>query len=141
MFHALTWFLVVGLLLAWSLAAWAFHAVATWVATQSGSIAGSTEAIQGLSMPAWLAPWVPAEWWSAGTALLSDFAPLLDGLLAAMPSLSGPLSILVWVIWAVVAFFIVLLGVVGSGLIVHFGRKPLPRLPAPLRLGSDHPSR
>lgn len=135
MFHALTWALVVGLLLTWSLLAWAFHAVATWAATQSGALAGSTEAIQALSMPAWLAPWLPAEWWSAGTALLTDFAPLLDGLLTAMPSLSGPLSILVWVIWAVGAFFIVLLGVVGSGLIVHFGRKPLTRLPAQLRLG------
>lgn len=135
MFHALTWSLVVGLLLTWSLLAWAFHAVATWAATQSGALAGSTEAIQALAMPAWLAPWLPAEWWSAGIALLTDFAPLLDGLLTAMPSLSGPLSILVWVIWAVGAFFIVLLGVVGSGLIVHFGRKPLTRLPAQLRLG------
>ena len=59
----------------------------------------------------------------------------IEALLAAMPSLSGPLSILVWVIWAVGAFFIVLLGVIGSGLIVHFGRKAQPRLPAQLRLG------
>lgn len=141
MLHALTWSLVAALLLAWSLAAWAFNAIASWAATQSGAFAGSTEAIQALSMPAWLAPWVPAEWWSAATTLLTDFAPLLDGLLAAMPSLSGPLSILTWVIWTVGAFFIVLLGVVGSGLIAHFGRKPLPRLPAQLRLGSESPLR
>jgi hypothetical protein len=82
-----------------------------------------------------MAPWLPAEGWSAVTAALSDLAPLLDSLLAALPSVSGPLAILVGVIWAVGAFFIVLLGVVGSGLIVHFGRKPLNRLPAPLRLG------
>lgn len=141
MFHAFTWTLVVGLMLTWSLVAWAFHAVATWATAQSGALAGSTEAMQALSMPARLVPWLPTEWWSAGTAVLMDFAPLLDSLLAAMPSLSGPLSILVWVLWAVGAFFIVLLGVVGSGLIVHFGRRSLPRSPGPLRLGSDMSAR
>lgn len=139
MLHALTWFLVISLLLAWSLAAWAFHAIASWAAEQSGSLAGSTEAILALSMPEWLAPWVPQGWWNSGVSVLSELAPLLNSVLGAMPSLTGPLSILVWVVWTVGACLIVILGVLASGLLMHLGRKQ-PTLPPAVSTRRVNPS-
>lgn len=137
MWHALTWILVVSLLLAWSLAAWVFHAVASWAASRSGDLAGSTESILAVSMPDWLKPWVPEGWWGAAMGMMTDLAPVLDGLLSALPSLSGPLALLVWVAWAVGAFLIVVAGVVASGLLVHLTRKHPDRLPALLNRRTD----
>ena len=34
MFYALNWFVVVSLFILWSLAAWAFHSIATWTVAE-----------------------------------------------------------------------------------------------------------
>jgi len=141
MLHALTWFLALGLILAWSLAAWAFHTVATLAATQSGALAGGIEGIRALPMPDWLAPWVSAEWWPVVLGSLAELGPFLDGLLAVLPTLSGPLSILVWVIWAVGAFAIVVLGGVVSGLIAHAQARRSPHTSVVGAAGSRLPAR
>ena len=61
MFYALSWFVVFSLLALWSLAAWAFHAITTWAASNAGVLAGGSGAAQGLRVPDWLAPWMPPE--------------------------------------------------------------------------------
>ena len=40
MLYALSWFLVLGLLALWSLAAWAMHVVAVWALSNAGALTG-----------------------------------------------------------------------------------------------------
>ena len=111
MVYALSWLVVSGLLALWSLAAWAFHAVAVWAVSNAGSLSGTTSDIEGLRLPDWLAPWVPPEIVQAVTSLISGLAPAIEGLLQTMPVLAGGLTVVTWVIWGMGSGLLVLLGV------------------------------
>lgn len=111
MVYVLSWFMVLSLLALWSLVAWALHAAAVWAVSNAGALTGAASGVGNLSLPDWLAPWVPAEAVQAVTALVSGLAPLVDGLLQAAPVLAGGLTVLTWVIWAVVSMLLVVLGV------------------------------
>jgi len=110
MVHVLSWFVVFILLALWSLAAWALHAAAAWAVSNAGALTGAASGAGNLRLPDWLAPWVPAEAVQAVTTLVSGLAPLVDGLLQAAPALAGGLTVLSWVIWALVSVLLVLLG-------------------------------
>lgn len=116
MFYALSWFVVFSLLALWSLAAWAFHAVAVWAWSNStalaGAATGAVSTTEGLWIPAWLAPWLPQEAVQAMSAMLLGLAPAVQGLLQATPSLVGGLGVATWVIWGLGSMLLVLLGVV-----------------------------
>jgi len=115
MFYALGWFVVFGLLAIWSLAGWAFHAVAVWAVSNAGTLTGAASGAvlgaEGLRLPERLAPWVPPEVAQAMTSLLSGLAPAVEGLLQTAPALAGGLTVATWVIWGLGSALLVLLGV------------------------------
>lgn len=122
MFYALSWFAVFGLLALWSLAAWAFHAVAVWAVSNAGMLKGATSGVEGFHLPGWLSPWVPPEMAQAMTSLLSGLAPAVEGLLQAAPALAGGLSVATWVVWGLGSALLVLLGV-GLHLLIAMWRR------------------
>ena len=117
-FMALNWAVAALLLALWSLAAWSFHAAATWAVSSTGALAGTPATLGGWSVPDWLAVWLSPELTQMVTSLQSSLVPLIEAALQQMPSLAGGLSTLVWVAWAVGAVLIVLLGLASSAVIV-----------------------
>ena len=126
-FYALSWSVVFILLALWSLAAWAFHSIAAWTVSNSGVLAGGSEAIEALRAPEWLAPWIPPELALAFTSMLSTFIPAIEAALNQAPALAGGLSVAIWVVWGVGSALIVILGLVCSGLITVLRRRASPR--------------
>lgn len=110
MFYALSWFVVFSLLALWSLAAWAFHAIALWAVANAGAWTGAASGVESLRLPDWLAPWVPPEMVQAVTSLLSALAPAVESLLQAAPALAGGLTVATWVIWGIGSVLLVLSG-------------------------------
>ena len=135
MFYALNWFLVLGLLALWSLAAWAFHAVTVWTVSNAGVLADASGASAGLRMPEWLAPWLPAELATAMNSVVSALKPAVESMLGWAPSLAGGLSVAVWVVWGIGSVLLLGLGAVLSGLIALARRQA----PGPPR-GADGPA-
>lgn len=122
MFYALSWLLVFGLLGMWSLAAWGLHALAVWSTANAGSLAGPSAAIEGWGVPGWLAPWIPPEAVHALKSMLSSLAPLVEAVLATVPSLAGGLSVAIWVLWALGGVLLLLLGAALHALIALLRR-------------------
>ncbi len=123
MIHALVWLAVALFLALWSLTAWALHAAAVWALSNAGALSGVATDVGAIPLPAWLAPWVPAEMVQAVTQLIAGMAPLIDSLLQALPMLAGGLTVLAWGIWAVGAFGLVLLGVGGHVMVTLWRRR------------------
>jgi len=123
MFYTLSWFLVFSLLALWSLAAWAFHSITTWAASNAGVLAGGSGAALGLRVPDWLAPWLPPELDLAVSSMLSALTPAIEAVLGWAPALAGGLSVAVWVVWGIGSVFLVVLGLVLSGLITVLRRR------------------
>ena len=92
MFYALSWFVIFSLLALWSLGAWAVHAAAVWTVSNAGALTGAALGAEGLRLPEWLAPWVPPEIAQSLASLLSGLAPVIEGLIQAMPALAGGLT-------------------------------------------------
>jgi hypothetical protein len=133
-FYALSWISVFGLFALWSLAAWALNAVALWSAANAGALAGKAGALETLSLPAWLAPWLPAEALPAIKSLTSALIPALDSLLAFAPSLAGGLTVAIWGLWGLGTLGLLVLGVIAHALIAMLRRStpaPLARLHEP----------
>ena len=123
MFYALSWSVVFSLLTLWSLAAWAFHSITTWTVSNAGVLAGGSGGIEGLHVPAWLAPWIPPELALAFTSMLSAFTPAIEAVLNQAPALAGGLSLAVWVVWGIGSILLIVLGLVLSGLITILRRR------------------
>jgi hypothetical protein len=123
MFHVLNWLVVSSLLALWSLAAWAFHAIGAWTISNAGGLAGGTGAIEGLHLPDWLTPWLPPEIALAFTAMLSASMPAVEAVLNQAPALAGGLSVAVWLVWALGSIFLVVLGLIITGLIAVLRRR------------------
>lgn len=117
MLKALSWSAVFILLALWSLASWAFHSIATWTLANAGALAGGPAAIAAVSVPAWLAPWIPPELTLAWAATWSAISPAIESAFAFAPALGGGLSIAVWVVWGLGAAVLVILGMVCHRLI------------------------
>jgi hypothetical protein len=130
MFHALIWVFVFSLLALWSLGAWASHALVSWAAAQAGTV--SVAAMGSITLPAWLAPWVPSEWIALIHALLTAAAPTIDALLSHAPAAVGWLTVAVWVVWALGGIALLLLGAALSALVGVVRRgSAAPMPPAP----------
>ena len=123
MIHALGWSLVFILLVLWSLTAWALHAVVAWTATNAGALADGTVAAGTLDVPAWLAPWIPAELSAALASSLSALGPTVDWLLGLAPALAGVLSVAIWAVWALGSLALVLLGLFGGRIVARLRRR------------------
>lgn len=134
MFCALSWMVVFGLFALWSLGAWALNAVAVWSASNAGALAGKAGALEDLNLPAWLAPWLPAEALPAMKSLASALIPMLDSLLAFAPSMAGGLTVAIWALWGFGTLALLVLGFTAHGLIAMLRRSapaPLARLREP----------
>lgn len=123
MLYAVTWIIVTSLLALWSLAVWALHAVALWAFSNAGAFSDAAAGVGTLRLPQWLDSWVPPELAQPFTAMLSNLVPLVDSLLHSVPALAGGVSVGLWVLWAVGAALLVLMGVVVHGLTAIWRRK------------------
>ncbi len=123
MIHALVWSLVVLFLALWSLTAWALHAVAVWTVSNAGVLSGAATDAGGITLPAWLAPWVPADLVQAITQTIAGLGPLIDSLLQALPMLAGALTVVAWGIWAMGVFVLLLLGLAGHVVVTLWRRR------------------
>ncbi len=110
MFYALSWFFVASLVALWSLAAWALHALAVWTVSNAGALTGAASGASTITVPDWLAPWLPPEAAQWASQLIASLAPLADSLLQAVPALAGGVTIATWVIWGIGSVLLVLLG-------------------------------
>lgn len=110
MYYALSWFAVIALLALWSLAVWALHAAFLWTVSSAGALSGAASGAGTITVPGWLALWLPPEVAQWASRLMEASAPLVDSLLQAAPSLAGGLTVATWVIWSVGSVLLVLLG-------------------------------
>lgn len=117
MYYALNWFLVISLLMLWSVAAWALHSLVGWTAGNAGTLAGGAGAIEVLGMPTWLEPWIPAEYASSLYAIAAYFTPAVQAVVDWVPALAGGVSMAVWIVWSIGAVLLVLLGLLSTVLI------------------------
>ena len=122
MFYALSWFAVIALLTLWSLAAWALHAVAVWAVSNAGALTGAAPGAGTITVPDWLAPWVPPDVASWASQLMAVLAPSINGLLQAAPAVAGGLTVATWVIWGIGSVLLVLLGA-GLHLLIALWRR------------------
>jgi hypothetical protein len=123
MYYALNWFVVVSLLILWSLAAWAFHSIAVWTVANAGTLAGSAGSIETLQVPVWLAPWIPSEYSSSLNLVVSSLTPAIQTVLEWAPAMADGLSIAVWTVWAIGAVLVIVLGFLVTGLIAVLSRR------------------
>lgn len=126
MLYGISWFIVASLLALWSLFTWAVHAMAVWAVSQAGALSGMASGSVSVSLPAWLAPWVPPGLMADLTDWASQLGLLVEGLLQAMPSLAGGLTVLAWVVWAIGALLLMLTGAGLHALIAWWRRKSVP---------------
>lgn len=110
MFYALNWFSVVALLSIWSLATWALHAIALWTVSNAGALSGAAASASTVSLPDWLAPWVPPEVAQWVSQAMGGLVPFIDSMLEAAPALAGGLTVATWVIWGIGSVLLVLTG-------------------------------
>jgi hypothetical protein len=121
MLYALSWFVVVALLALWSLAAWGMQTAAVWTVSNAGSLSGAASGVD-ISLPDWLAPWVPGELAQALSQLIAALGPVVNSLLQAAPALAGGLTLAAWVVWAIGGVLILLLGA-GLHLLISLWRR------------------
>ncbi len=135
MVYALIWIGMAMLLLLWSLTAWGLSAAAVAVLSATGGLSGVGGAIEALNLPAWLAPWVPAEVLTSLKAMLTGLGPLFEGLVQWLPMMSGGITVAAWVVWALGAFALLAVGAVVHALVALLRRKARPAVPvaAPVR--------
>lgn len=129
--HVLVWLSLFLLLLLWSLLAWAAHALAGWSgwSAWAGGGGGDWKAwIDALQLPAWLAPWLPAQSLEAVKAMLAASAPMIEWAVASAPALMAWLPTLVLGLWGVGAVLLVLAGVALSVAVGVWRRRVQPAL-------------
>lgn len=123
MVYALIWIGMAMLLLLWSLAAWGLSAAAVALLSTTGGLSGVGGAIEALNLPAWLAPWVPPEALASLKAVLAGLGPVVEGLVQWLPMISGGITVAAWVVWALGAFALLLLGGVLHAVVAVLRRK------------------
>ena len=134
MLYVLSWSAVLFLFAMWSLAAWSVHAMATWTLANANVLSGKTGVAEAMRWPEWLAQWIPSELASAVVSLGGALKPAIDALMAWAPTLAGGLSAAAWVLWAIGAVMLLLLGFALSLLIAVIGRQS--SAPQPHRVAS-----
>ncbi len=123
MTYLLLWFGVFALLALWSVAAWALHGLGAWVVSSAGTLGFPAAGIEPLMLPAWVAAWLPADLVQALAGLSSTLRPWFDTVLVQAPALAGGLSLAVWVLWALGAGLLILLGLGASAALTMWRRR------------------
>lgn len=122
MYYALSWFVTASLLALWSLTTWALHAVAVWSISHAETLSGVSTAAGPLSLPDWLAPWIPPGLEQAFSQWMQGLGPVMDALLQAAPALANGLTMVSWALWGFGCVLLLLLGI-GLHLLVAFWRR------------------
>ncbi|MBL8351177.1 MAG: hypothetical protein JNL87_12800 [Burkholderiaceae bacterium] len=122
MWHALVWTLVALVLALWSGVCWILQLLLTGPDWSQADPQAWTRWLTDWSLPAWLVAWLPMSAITAlqawMTAWVSDWAPLLETVLAQVPTLLAWAVPLVWLGWGVGALMLLTTGVGGSVLVV-----------------------
>lgn len=127
MWYAVTWLVVAGLLLTWTLLAWLADAVVGWVAglspAQLADVGqGASEVAQQVGqfpVPEWLGVWWPAGAAEAWSATVAAVLPWAQAAVEHLPGVVGWLSPVVWVLWGLGAVLLLLLGG-GASTALHY---------------------
>jgi len=105
------WVVVLLLLALWSSLVWAAQSLLAALLSHAGGMG-----VGDWSLPESLRDWLPggvADWL---VSTVETLAPQLQSLAGALPSLSGGVTVLAWVVWALGALMLFVLGVA-----VHVG--------------------
>ncbi len=116
MSKAISWCVVFILLVLWSFASWAFHAIAAWSLAGAAVLTGAAGASHVLRPTDWLTPLLQSELGLALDSMVSALMPAIAALQGWVPALTNGLSVTVWVVWAIGSALLILLGFVASGL-------------------------
>jgi hypothetical protein len=90
--------------------------------SNAGALSGAASGAGTLSLPGWLAPWVPPELVQAMTQSMAALGRWVDSLLQAAPSLAGGLTVATWVVWGIGSVLLMLLGA-GLHLLIALWRR------------------
>lgn len=122
MYYALSWFITASLLALWSLTTWALHAVAVWSISHLQAFPGASSGAGPLSLPDWLAPWIPPELEQTMRQWMQGLGPVMDTILQAAPALADGLTMVTWAVWGLGCVLLVLLGI-GLHLLITLWRR------------------
>lgn len=115
--YSLLWTVIVGLLAIWSTGVWMLHALLVWSMSGAGALADQAQQLGSVNLPNWLPPWLPPEWapWlqDVATGLLS----MLTSALTMLPSATGWLGPLAWLVWAIGLLMLVAVAALGQTMI------------------------
>jgi hypothetical protein len=109
---ALIWIVVLCLGAAWSLLAWAAHAIVTWSGWRALDLTAWSESLDQMQIPAWAQAFVPPQAAELLKSLLAQWGPGLRETVLGMPDLGAWLGSAVMVVWA-----LGMAALAGSGLI------------------------
>jgi hypothetical protein len=96
----LLWIVVLFLGAAWSLLAWAAHAIVTWPGWRAPDLTAWSERLGEVQVPAWAQAFVPAQAAESLKSLFAQWGPGLHEALAGMPDLGAWLAPAVVAVWA-----------------------------------------
>ncbi len=105
------------LLSIWSVAVWVLHSLLVWAMSGAGALAGQTSRIESVTVPGWLAPWLPPDWVPELQAAAASLLPWLESALSMLPSATAWLSPLAWLVWAVGLLMLAAAAAIGQALI------------------------
>lgn len=105
------WVLVLLLLALWSGLVMTIHAFLTGLLAHAGSVATG-----GWSLPESLRDWLPTALGDWLVSTVETLSPQLQSLAGALPSLSGSVTVLAWVVWTLGVLMLLVVG-----LAIHVG--------------------
>jgi len=101
MLYSALWIVMLVLLAIWSAGVWVLHSLLAWTMSGAGALAGQAHQLDNVTVPGWLAVWLPPEWLPALKASASSLLPWLESVLSMLPSAATWLSPLAWLVWAI----------------------------------------
>lgn len=101
MLYSVLWIVMLVLLAIWSTGVYVLHSLLVWSMASVGSLAGQAPQLDSVTVPGWLAVWLPPEWLPAFKATASSLLPWLESALSVLPSAATWLSPLAWLVWAI----------------------------------------
>ncbi|KQV60884.1 hypothetical protein ASC95_05530 [Pelomonas sp. Root1217] len=105
------WVLVLLLLALWSSLVWAVQSFLTGLLAHAGNVGSG-----GWSLPESLRDWLPAAVADWLVSTVETLSPQLQSLASALPSLTGGVTLLAWVVWTLGAVMLFVFG-----LAIHVG--------------------
>jgi len=105
------------LLSIWSAAVWVLHSLLVWSVAGAGALAAQTSRIENVTVPGWLAPWLPPDWMPGLQAAAASLLPWLESTLSMLPSAAAWLSPLAWLVWAIGLLLLGVAAAIGQALI------------------------